>query len=285
MTFTEDDLRAALTEHGRSAPVPHDLAAVAERRGRTVRRRRRVAGVAAVLACAGAAAAIGSQADLGRRGDRDTLSPATYPSISPQVAAKQSVVQITAAAPGCARTLKGTGFVYSRERVITAAHGLAGTRSVDVRTLGGPAYRARVVEYDPRRDVAVLFVPGLPAPGLRFAATARSGDRVVVAGFGRGRPPLWKVPGRIESRHRATGLDLYHTTQVTREVYTVHARVEPGMAGGPLIAADGSAYGLVFAAALDAPDIGYALTANEIAPVAQHGRTATKSVPTQTCTD
>jgi hypothetical protein len=42
-------------------------------------------------------------------------------------------------------------------------------------------------------------------------------------------------------------------------------------------------YGVVFAAAADNPDTGYALTAEEVAGDAKKGRELTKAVPTGRC--
>ena len=42
-------------------------------------------------------------------------------------------------------------------------------------------------------------------------------------------------------------------------------------------------YGVVFAAAVDAKETGYALTAGEIAPDVREGETATGTVSTQAC--
>ena len=48
---------------------------------------------------------------------------------------------------------------------------------------GRPApYRAKVVYFDPRRDIAVLYVPCLHARPLHFAASARRGSEAIVAG-------------------------------------------------------------------------------------------------------
>jgi hypothetical protein len=42
-------------------------------------------------------------------------------------------------------------------------------------------------------------------------------------------------------------------------------------------------YGVIFAAAADDPATGYALTAKEVAGVAEQGRTATEAASTQSC--
>jgi S1-C subfamily serine protease len=59
--------------------------------------------------------------------------------------------------------------------------------------------------------------------------------------------------------------------------------VRPGNSGGPLLAPDGTVYGVVFAAATNEDDTGYVLTAEEIEANAAKGETATEPVSPQTC--
>jgi S1-C subfamily serine protease len=66
-------------------------------------------------------------------------------------------------------------------------------------------------------------------------------------------------------------------------VYTVRGKVRPGNSGGPLLSTTGSVYGIVFAASVDQSDVGYVLTNAEVAPDAQAGRSATRTVNTQGC--
>ena len=199
--------------------------------------------------------------------------------------ARHSIVKVQGTAPGCSRRIEGSGFVYARDRVLTNAHVVAGVKPwPEVSQQGGPELRARVVLYDPERDVAILYVPGLAARPLRFAGLAPAGRNAIVAGY-----PLdssfTAVAARIGGSEAARSPDIYQTTQVTREIYSVRAVVRPGNSGGPLLALDGRVYGVVFAAAVSVPDTGYALTASEVAPDARAGRTATVPVSTQGCDD
>ena len=59
--------------------------------------------------------------------------------------------------------------------------------------------------------------------------------------------------------------------------------VQPGNSGGPLLAPDGQVYGVVFAKSLDDARTGYALTADEVAPVVSAGRARTAETPTDSC--
>lgn len=198
-------------------------------------------------------------------------------------AARREVVKVLGFASNCGRSVEGSGFVYATDRVLTNAHVVAGVRSPTVVVEGRRGRRAaRVVRYDSGRDVAVLYVPGLNLRPLSFAKPAARGTDAVVAGYPHD-GPFTAVPARIRSRLQARGPDIYHTSQVTREIYALRATVRPGNSGGPLLAASGKVYGVVFAAALTGSDTGYALTAAEVAPVAKAGAAATRGVSTGGC--
>ena len=66
--------------------------------------------------------------------------------------------------------------------------------------------------------------------------------------------------------------DIYQTHEVTRQIYSIRAEVEPGNSGGPLLAPNGQVYGVVFAAAVSVKNIGYALTASEVRPTSARAR-------------
>jgi S1-C subfamily serine protease len=60
--------------------------------------------------------------------------------------------------------------------------------------------------------------------------------------------------------------------------------VRSGNSGGPLLAANGTVLGIVFATALESSNTGYALTDGEIAGDVSRGRSASASVGTGGCT-
>lgn len=197
--------------------------------------------------------------------------------------AADSVVEVRGTAESCGRTLDGSGFVVSRERVLTNAHVVAGVDRPQVRVQGTDrTVAARVVLFDPRRDLAVLYAPGLRAPALALDDSAGRGDAAVVAGFPGG-GPFRLVAARIRDEISARGPDIYHRSEVTREVFSLFADVEPGNSGGPLLAPDGGVYGVVFAKSLDDPNTGYALTADEARSTIRAGRGATAAVGTDAC--
>nr|WP_296764391.1 acid resistance serine protease MarP [Rhodococcus sp. (in: high G+C Gram-positive bacteria)] len=175
----------------------------------------------------------------------------------------ESVLKISGVAPSCQKALEGSGFVVAPEMVMTNAHVVAGTEGVTVDSIG-TVLDAEVVLFDPEEDVAILRVPGLQAPVLNFAQQAAvSGESAIVLGYPGG-GPYTASPARIREMLNLSGPDIYRTGTVERQVYTVRGTVRQGNSGGPLVAEDGQVLGLVFGAAVDDPDTGFVLTANEI---------------------
>ncbi|GAA3108949.1 MarP family serine protease [Streptomyces echinatus] len=193
-------------------------------------------------------------------------------------AARLSTVKIEGAAGTEGR--EGSGFVYASRRVMTNAHVVAGIDHPSVRVGGvGRSYEARVVLFDPDRDLAVLYVPGLSAPVLRFDTSAVRGDSAVVAGYPED-GGLNLQAATVGSRVRATGQNIYNDRAVTREIYAIRSTVRPGNSGGPLLTTDGRVFGVVFARSTSDAETGYALTADEVAGDARSAAAATEPVET-----
>lgn len=199
--------------------------------------------------------------------------------------ARQSIVKIYGQAPGCGRGIEGSGFVYAPNRVLTNAHVVAGTRTVEVvRSSNGQSVDARVVVFDPDRDIAVLAVPDLFVPALNFAPTpAAQGAPAVVIGYPQDGPYTVRS-ARVRTQTTVRGTNIYGNGDVRREIYSVRAIVRSGNSGGPMLGYDGRVLGMVFATALDSPDTGFVLTDKEIAGRAAQGRTARQAVDTGACT-
>ena len=79
-----------------------------------------------------------------------------------------SVVKVRSLAPSCQKVLEGTGFVIAPDRVMTNAHVVAGSNSVQVYASGNP-FDATVVSYDPRSTSRSWRFRNLPPPPLAFA--------------------------------------------------------------------------------------------------------------------
>ncbi len=199
------------------------------------------------------------------------------------VKARASVVKVLGTAPTCSRRLEGSGFVYAPEHVMTNAHVVAGTKAPLTVVLGDTRRNGRVVAFDPRQDLAVIYVPGLAAPKMTFATQAAPSEAdAVVVGF----PldgPFNAQPARIRDLRTITGPDIYESGQVRREIYTIRALVQSGNSGGPLVSLDGIVLGVIFAAAADDRQTGFAITADEAADVAEAGRTRTEATGTGAC--
>ncbi|MDT3726508.1 MarP family serine protease [Streptomyces sp. DSM 41972] len=198
--------------------------------------------------------------------------------------AQRSIVKVTGTATSCGKVLEGTGFVFDDRRVMTNAHVVGGVDEPVVQIGGeGRMYDATVVLYDWKRDIAVLDVPGMDAPALRFAAEdASSGDGAIVAGFPENGAYDVRA-ARLRGRITANGPDIYHRGTVRRDVYSLFATVRQGNSGGPLLTPEGEVYGVIFAKSLDDDRTGYALTVDEIREDIARGRSAAQEVDSDKC--
>ncbi|MEV8438882.1 MarP family serine protease [Actinosynnema sp. NPDC051121] len=194
-----------------------------------------------------------------------------------------SVLKVRGRAPSCSRALEGTGFVIAPERIMTNAHVVAGTTDVTVE-VGVAEFDATVVHYDAQTDIAILAVPDLEATPLRFRTDEIApGEDGIVLGY----PldgPYTASEARVRERIRMLrGPDIYDAQTVTRDVYTVRAKVRSGNSGGPLVDPQGRVMGVVFGAAVDDQETGFVLTADEVAEEVAQAPTMVRRVSTQTC--
>ena len=194
--------------------------------------------------------------------------------------ARPSIVMIEGSSATC-RAGVGSGFVVAWHHVLTNAHVVAATTSVVVEADGRRApYRATVIYFDPRRDIAVLYVPSLNARPLHLAPGARRGSEAIVAGYPGGRA-LTAAAARIGAKVATVSPSIYRRGAVIGHVYTVRAGIQPGDSGSPLLAPSGSVYGMVFAALTGTSDAGYALAGGEISPAVRAAASRTAAVSTQ----
>lgn len=197
-------------------------------------------------------------------------------------AVRPSVVHVLGDAESCRRRLSGSGFVSAPDYVITNAHVVAGTDTVELDTVLG-LKRATVVLYDPEVDVAVLHVPDLGLEPLGTApGAARSGDSAMVMGFP-GNGPFTVSPVRVRERLNISGPDIYATGRTEREVFTLRGTIRQGNSGGPLVSASGEVLGVVFGTAVDGTDTGYALTIRQMDEVVGDYVGLTEPVDTLSC--
>lgn len=198
------------------------------------------------------------------------------------VDSEESVIKVLGTADSCSRRIEGSGFVYAKERIMTNAHVVAGTQSVQVET-EDDRLEGKVVVYDPDRDLAVLYVPGLDAPVMPFVdKQADPGANAIVLGYPLDGPYNAQA-ARVREVSQIKGPNIYDSGTVTREIYTIRALVQSGNSGGPLVDSSGEVLGVIFAAAQDDRNVGFALTAAEAASTAEDGLGRTRGVDTGDC--
>ncbi|WP_264001227.1 MarP family serine protease [Mycolicibacterium gadium] len=201
---------------------------------------------------------------------------------NPAVAhAAHSVVKVESTSHACQKVMAGSGFVISPNRVMSNAHVVAGADEFVV-SIDGQEHDASVVAFDPNADISILDVPGLSAPPLDFAhGIAMTGADAVVLGYPDG-GPFVAYPARIREVVELSGPDIYNSTTVRREVYTIRGKVGQGDSGGPLIDHDGRVLGMNFGAAVDDPETGFVLTTKQVYPHAVNA-VSPEPIPTGAC--
>ncbi len=182
----------------------------------------------------------------------------------------------------CTAEVTGTGLIIAAHYMVTNAHVVAGATVTEVQ-LGSKSYSATTVAFDPKLDVAVLYVPKLTGAVLKFAATdPERGTTAASIGFPGG-GPMVITPAGVSGSYTATGRDIYGKARVDRVILELRAAIEPGDSGGPLVLANGSIGGLVFAQSKTDPAVGYALTATSVAASVTPAIGRTKAVSTGVC--
>jgi S1-C subfamily serine protease len=181
----------------------------------------------------------------------------------------------------CGSGVEGTGFLYAPGKLMTNAHVVAGVTEpmvqVDERSVQGT-----VVYYDPDVDVAVVDVPDLEGPAIRFDLTGRAGQQGAVLGYPQD-GPFDAQPMRIRSDQRLRSPDIYGNGTVTRHVFSLRARIRPGNSGGPVVSTGGRVLGVVFAASVSDRETGYALTADQVRRAAAVGLDSELRVSSGNC--
>ena len=162
----------------------------------------------------------------------------------------------------CGSGVEGTGFLYAPNRLMTNAHVVAGVTEPQIRD-GDRTLDAEVVYYNPDLDVAVLDVPELDGPTIRFDLNGKEKQQGAVLGYPQD-GPFDAKPARIRGDQRLRSPDIYGDGTVTRHVYSLRGTIRPGNSGGPFVSTAGRVLGVVFAASVSDPDTGYALTADQV---------------------
>ena len=181
----------------------------------------------------------------------------------------------------CGSGVEGTGFLYAPHKLMTNAHVVAGVTEPMVQ-VGEKSVPGTVVYYNPDVDVAVIDVPDLEGPTIRFDLAGKEGQQGAVLGFPQD-GPFDAQPVRIRSDQRLRSPDIYGNGTVTRHVFSLRGLIRPGNSGGPVVSTAGRVLGVVFAASVSDPDTGYALTADQVRRAAAVGLDAEKTVSSGDC--
>jgi S1-C subfamily serine protease len=179
---------------------------------------------------------------------------------------------------------EGSGFVAAAGYVVTNAHVVAGITDIWVqRGPDGGHEPAEPIVFDPDLDVAILHVPTLSAPplALELRDVAR-GTGGAVLGFPAGRPA--HVAAAVRSLIEPVGRDIYAQGEVKRRVYELQAEVRRGNSGGPFVLPDGRVAGVVFANSVLDEEVGYAIAADQVAPLLERAVGLTAPVGVGPCT-
>ena len=161
----------------------------------------------------------------------------------------QRTVTYTNPLPGQAArrpyTRVGSGVAVGESTVLTTASVVLGAERVVVQTVNGIQVEADVAGIDPIFNVALLSVPELKLPALRFSSRpAQVGDWVVALGTSYGAQSTQSV-GTIAYRYREPRSALL---ELTNAVY-------PGNSGGAVLNAHGELVGII-QGELGSPDFG-----------------------------
>lgn len=196
--------------------------------------------------------------------------------------AARSVMKISGTAFQCGQNQTGTGFVVSPGRVLTNAHVVAGVPNPVVQSQSQGALPARVVYFDPAKDLAILAVDSIDAAPLPTAGTVGPNTATAFAGYPLG-GPLQVRPATVRNSGPMMVPDISGGPQSLLDVYQLAGNVQSGNSGGPLLDAAGHVVGVIFAKATTTDNVGFALTMEEAGPVIAAAPHLSSEVPSGAC--
>lgn len=155
----------------------------------------------------------------------------------------------------------GSGFIISEDGLIlTNNHVVEKADEIDIKTVDGKEYAAKVVGRDPKTDIALIQIkadgktPPKPAK-LGDSEAIRVGDWVIAVGnpFGLGNTV---TSGIISAKGRIIGAGQYD------DFLQTDAAINPGNSGGPLFNMNGEVVGINTAIVAQGQGIGFATPIN-----------------------
>jgi len=203
----------------------------------------------------------------------------------PEIVTKSvaSTVRIDGIAESCSAAMVGTGFIVSPERVITNAHVVAGVKEPVITLFNSQTQLGgRVIAIDRKKDIAIIFVPGLTGEKLTFIGPVTPNEIGFVVGYPNG-GNLRTMPVSVTSEFESIGTDIDGNGETRREVIVFGGDVKPGNSGGPLLNDQGQVLGVVFAADAENKNTGYALAPSEVAKLISETSSVTQAIETGEC--
>jgi serine protease Do len=162
---------------------------------------------------------------------------------------------------GSGVVIDGRGYVLTNHHVVDKVQGIV------VQLCDGTTLSARVLQYDPIMDLAILKMdPARPVPAIELGTSSdlMVGETVITIGNAFGYENTVSV-GIISALHRDVTLS---DDQVYRNLIQTDACINPGNSGGPLINIEGELIGINVAVRAGAQGIGFALPIDEVKRVA-----------------
>ena len=157
--------------------------------------------------------------------------------------------------------IDGRGYILTNHHVVDKVQGIV------VQLFDGTTYPARVLQFDPVMDLAILKVDAdhsLAAIKIGTSSDLMVGETVITIGNAFGYENTVSV-GIVSALHRDVTLS---DDQVYRNLIQTDACINPGNSGGPLINVDGELIGINVAVRAGAQGIGFALPIDEVKRVA-----------------
>lgn len=204
------------------------------------------------------------------------------PSTPAASSASAAVVRLTGTAAQCSQVQSGSGVAVAPDRVLTNAHVVLGVDAPTVTDRARGVHEARIVHLDTVHDLAVLAVDDADLPVMPVGAELTGGASASVLGYPDG-GPFASTPATVQAVGEVPLGDVLTGAASMVDVYTLAADIRHGYSGGPVVDTAGNLAGLVFARAPGSDAVGYALTADTIAPVVAAAPGMTATVPSGDC--